>query len=251
MAVNFKIMAKKIFLIVIILIIAGLACCFFKLKLPAGTGGNNPVFDPLNASYNIEGVSFDLKNGKAEQEIVPGLASKAEVAAWGQPALGDLNSDGQGDAALLLTYSAGGSGTFYYVAAYARDAQSGEVFGTNGILLGDRIAPQNIFISNGIITVNYADRKPDEPFSAQPSLGVTRTFAIEGNALKETTLQVAYCTAEQRSAQACIEIYDPVCAKVNIQCIKAPCDPVFETFSNSCFACINSLVEYYIKGECK
>jgi len=34
----------------------------------------------------------------------------------------------------------------------------------------------------------------------------------------------------------CTEQYDPVCAKVNVQCIQAPCDPVNETFSNECFA---------------
>ena len=45
--------------------------------------------------------------------------------------------------------------------------------------------------------------------------------------------------------------YEPVCATVNIQCIKAPCDPIKETFSNSCTACINPLVESYTQGECK
>lgn len=59
------------------------------------------------------------------------------------------------------------------------------------------------------------------------------------------------CLPEQRDADFCIEIYQPVCAKVNVQCIKAPCPPIEQTFSNSCKACQNSLVESYIKGECK
>jgi len=58
------------------------------------------------------------------------------------------------------------------------------------------------------------------------------------------------CTEEERKGDVCIEIYDPVCAKVNIQCIKAPCNPIYETFSNSCIACHNQLVESYVKGEC-
>lgn len=61
---------------------------------------------------------------------------------------------------------------------------------------------------------------------------------------------VIYCQPEQRQAEVCATIYSPVCAKVNIQCIKAPCDPIKETFSNSCVACQNSLVESYVSGEC-
>ena len=68
----------------------------------------------------------------------------------------------------------------------------------------------------------------------------------------ETTFNNAStnCAPEQRNVDACIEIYQPVCAKVNVQCVTTPCEPVEETFPNSCFACSNSLVESYIVGEC-
>ena len=58
------------------------------------------------------------------------------------------------------------------------------------------------------------------------------------------------CTAGQRDVDACITLYEPVCATVNIQCITAPCDPIKETFSNSCVACRNPLVDSYLPGEC-
>ena len=58
------------------------------------------------------------------------------------------------------------------------------------------------------------------------------------------------CLPEQRNVDACIEIYQPVCATVNVQCITTPCDPVKETFENSCKACTNELVEGYVNGEC-
>ncbi len=58
------------------------------------------------------------------------------------------------------------------------------------------------------------------------------------------------CTPEQREAKACAEIYLPVCATVNIQCIRAPCYPVNQTFPNACEACRNPLVELYSDGEC-
>ncbi|MFA5764210.1 MAG: hypothetical protein WC915_05380 [archaeon] len=59
-----------------------------------------------------------------------------------------------------------------------------------------------------------------------------------------------FCSQEEMNAEACIEIYDPVCANVQIECITTPCDPIKETFSNSCFACMNDRVFSYEKGEC-
>jgi hypothetical protein len=63
-------------------------------------------------------------------------------------------------------------------------------------------------------------------------------------------LAVTECLPEQRNVDGCIEIYQPVCANVNVQCVTTPCDPVQEMFENSCKACMNSLVSSYTKGEC-
>ena len=63
--------------------------------------------------------------------------------------------------------------------------------------------------------------------------------------------RVFECGQDQRDAEFCIEIYAPVCATVNVQCVTTPCPPVLETFSNSCKACQNSLVDTYTAGECK
>lgn len=59
------------------------------------------------------------------------------------------------------------------------------------------------------------------------------------------------CPGKNKDAQFCAQIYDPVCATVEIQCIKAPCYPIQQTFGNACEACLNSLVKKYISGECK
>lgn len=61
---------------------------------------------------------------------------------------------------------------------------------------------------------------------------------------------VVACVAAQRKINVCAEVLEPVCAKVNIQCIKAPCYPVNQTISNSCEACKNPLVESYTSGAC-
>lgn len=141
--------------------------------------------DPLNATYIIEGQAVTLVNGKAEKEIVPGAASKLKTTVFGEPAIGDLNGDGANDAALIIVQDPGGSGTFFYVVASVKDRQSGQYVGTNGILLGDRIAPQNIAIEKGAILVNYATRAKDEPMSAPPSIGVTMRLVVDGKVLKK------------------------------------------------------------------
>ena len=52
-----------------------------------------------------------------------------------------------------------------------------------------------------------------------------------------------FCTPEQRNADACIEIYQPVCGF-------SSSDENIKTFSNSCFACIDENVAYWTEGEC-
>lgn len=86
----------------------------------------------------------------------------------------DFDSDGRLDSAFIITQSPGGSGTFYYLVVTLNTAQ-GNV-SSKGFLLGDRIAPQTTEMSKNpttpdVIVVNYADRKPGEPFTTQPSVG--------------------------------------------------------------------------------
>ncbi len=82
---------------------------------------------------------------------------------------------------------------------------------------------------------------------------ITTTDEVDGLLLflgAPLDLAVTECLPEQRDVDACIEIYQPVCGTVNVQCVTTPCDPVQETFANSCKACINALVSTYTKGEC-
>ena len=62
--------------------------------------------------------------------------------------------------------------------------------------------------------------------------------------------EVIFCDEESRGVEFCIEIYQPVCARVQIECITTPCDPIGQTFSNNCFACMNNNVLDYVNGEC-
>ncbi len=141
------------------------------------------LFEPKNATYTIENLLYPLKNGVLEQEAAPGSASKIITRIFGEPALGDLDSDGKEDSAVMLTQDSGGSGTFFYVSS-ALNTNTG-ARGTNSLLLGDRIAPQNISIKDGVIEVNYAERRPGESFAIQPSLGVTKRFKLDRGNLFE------------------------------------------------------------------
>ncbi len=142
-----------------------------------------PGRDPLNSSYSIEGEHIRLAEGRCERVYLPGAATKAVTRVWRTPVSGDLDGDGDEDAALVLIHAPGGSGTFYYVAAALQ--QNGAYLGSAAVLLGDRIAPLNLRISNGVILVDYADRRPDEPMAAVPSERKTRPLGWERGELVE------------------------------------------------------------------
>jgi hypothetical protein len=59
-----------------------------------------------------------------------------------------------------------------------------------------------------------------------------------------------YCTQQDREFGFCTEIYQPVCGWFNpgmIRCVGYPCA---QTYSNSCFACIDNKVQYWTEGAC-
>ncbi len=183
-------MLKKIILIIIAIIILG-GAGYFIYQLEAGKPKEmeKAALDPKNCTYIIEGKNITLKDGYSEEAIVPGSASKIITQYFGNEAIADLNGDGLSDTAFILTQDSGGSGTFYYVAV-ALSSENG-CRGTNALFLGDRIAPQTTSIDDNKIIVNYAERLTGEPMTVQPSIGITRQFALENTVLKEVTSDAA------------------------------------------------------------
>lgn len=157
---------KLIWGVVAVIIVVGVVL-FIKFK------SNNvaPVVvnsDPLNISYIVSGQTFNLVDGKAEI-VIENSNTKNTLAVFGQPVYGDLDKDGDNDAAILLVNNPGGSGTFYYaVLAINND---GKYVATNTMLLGDRIAPQTLEIQDGHALYNFAERKITDPMTTQPSIG--------------------------------------------------------------------------------
>ena len=138
---------------------------------------------PASASYLLDNDRIKLENGRAEWQAAPGSASKIKVALSGKTIYGALNNDGNEDAVTFLTYQGGGSGTFFYLGAAL--LENGGYRGTNGIWLGDRIGLPSAIIKNGLISVNYLDRTPDESMATTPSVEQTRYFILDHSTLRE------------------------------------------------------------------
>lgn len=130
--------------------------------------------DYKDAEYVIDGQRVKLEGGVAETEVAPGSVSRITTSYFGNELMTDLDGDGDKDVAFVLTQTTGGSGTFYYAVA-ALNTPGGYV-GTDGYLLGDRIAPQTTELSPNprhvrVVVFNYVDRTPGDPMTTQPSVG--------------------------------------------------------------------------------
>jgi heat shock protein HslJ len=172
------------------LVVAAAACLASCGERERGTAptvtapASAPRSDHKNTEYSIAGRTIWLVDGAAEVAAAPGSAARVVTRYFGNEVPGDLNDDGRDDVLFLLTQETGGSGTFFYAVA-ALNSERGYV-GSEGLLLGDRIAPQTTVLRpNGVVAVNYADRAPGESFSTPPSVG--KTIWLK---LNPTTLQL-------------------------------------------------------------
>lgn len=137
--------------------------------------------DASKQTFTLDGETITLTDGLLEKEIAPGSVSKDTIRYFGNEAVGDINGDGKDDKVFFITRSSGGTGLFYYVVGMlATDILPK---GTKAALIGDRIAPQPLEVRDGIVLVNYADRKPDEAFTVEPSVGKTLRLKLDTIAL--------------------------------------------------------------------
>ncbi len=143
------------------------------------------AFDGKNITFTIDGTPVTLVNGISETPAAPDSATKITTRYFGNEATGDLNGDGLPDTAFLITQDSGGSGTFYYAVVALKTSNGYKT--TNAFLIGDRIAPQSTFIpiNSQEIQVNYAERKPGEPMTAQPSVGATLLLKVTKDGVLE------------------------------------------------------------------
>lgn len=139
--------------------------------------------DYKDAEYLIGGERIRLQNGVSEKTTGSDSASPAVTRYFGNEVRRDLNDDGREDVVFLLTQETGGSGVFFYVVA-AINTERGYV-GSEGLLLGDRIAPQTTELGRGkIVIVNYADRAVGADFASQPSEGKSIWLLLDPETLQ-------------------------------------------------------------------
>lgn len=98
-------------------------------------------------------------------------------------AIGDLNKDGNDDAAAILSSQGMGSGTFYELTALV--LKDRKISQTNSIVVGDRIKITSLSIESGEIILDAVTHKTDDP-SCCPSQRYIKRLKLDGKELVET-----------------------------------------------------------------
>lgn len=141
---------------------------------------------PLSGSAP-ERVLLTLADGRFEPSLeTPDeerLVAMAELEAL--HAIGDLDGDGSPDAAVVLGWSGGGSGTFYELFAVLNEATG--LRALDGALLGDRIDLKSIVVQTGRIRIGYIGAGPNDA-ACCPSKKFDQAFAIEAGKLVEVPI---------------------------------------------------------------
>jgi hypothetical protein len=121
------------------------------------------------------------------------LASLQEKAAFG-----DLNGDGQSDAALLLAENGGGSGVFVSLIVFLN--QNGKPVQAGDMLIDDRPKVDSLAIQDGQITLEGVIHGPNDPM-VSPTLAVKETYHVQEKTLVLSRLATKPEKGDWRSIQ--------------------------------------------------
>lgn len=133
------------------------------------------------AQYDLPDLgAIRLQAGRFERKTGSG-ATQVDQVFFQAAGFGDLDGDGNTDAAAVLAVQSGGSGSFYYLAAMLDRA--GEPEQAGAALLGDRIQLQSVTIQDSLIVVKMKAHTADDPMCC-PSLDVTQTYRLADGALE-------------------------------------------------------------------
>ena len=131
-----------------------------------------------NARYELPGLgAVELKEGKFEKKYGDG-ATQVNTAGYLTAAFGDLDQDGAEDAAAVLWWSGGGSGTFVYLVALRNDAGTPRQVAV--VSLGDRTNVDTVTIRQNQVMVSMRERGA--------STAVEKRFILQGTALNAVTV---------------------------------------------------------------
>lgn len=174
--------SKRLFIAAAAFVAIGAGCAGSTQVTTEPEAKRSPAARTEDAIFIVEGEPVTLNDGVAEIRLSADAATTITTRLFGEPVPSDLDGDGDLDAAVWLTRDGGGSGTFFYVAASIKEEWGYR--GTEAYPIGDRIAPQTLEVRDSLIIANYAERKPGEPMTADPSVGVSKYFRIVAGELQ-------------------------------------------------------------------
>lgn len=175
-------------IIVVVLIVLGI-WFLYKQKTNAPTVSQSTTDqlllthpDPSNATFDFEDGPITLKDGVNEKPV-DNSSAVVETSLTDIIDYGDINNDKKDDVVSIIVQDGAGSGTFIYLVGFVSAPLNYK--GTNALFIGDRIEPKSISIKDGLITLNYLDRKSTDPMSAEPTVSVTKTYNYSKGLLVE------------------------------------------------------------------
>ncbi len=154
------------------------------------------VTDLQNATYTgIYSQPVRLTAGRYEGEpfVEDGAARPTVTFVDELVRFGDLNGNGQVDAAVIVAENSGGSGTFSYLAVMLNVA--GEPFNAQTIFLGDRVQVRQFELTTaGQIILDMVVAGPDDPFCC-PTQKVRQLYSLLGQAESAVQGTIAFTDA--------------------------------------------------------
>ena len=155
------------------------------------TSGGDVVSDRKSSpeisdlTITIDTQEFAMSDGVAVIPPSQGSETANTLRLIGAPVMGDSDvgdsdSDGNPDAALLVQHDPGGSGTFYYAVVAINDG--GSYRASNALLLGDRIEPRAVEFADGRFVYTYAERKPGDSMSERGTVEKSVTVTVDNSA---------------------------------------------------------------------
>jgi heat shock protein HslJ len=150
------------------------------------------------ATYEVEELgTIQLTDGQYRNQYGEG-ATQVDLVGLEAAALGDLNGDGLDDAAVILWWQSGGTGTFIYLAAVVNEGGAPRQAGI--AQLGDRVRIEALSIDDGEIVIDAIAHGPDDPMCC-PTQIVRSGYALEGGALVEVSSEVIGAVEEKSGAE--------------------------------------------------
>jgi hypothetical protein len=173
-----------ILFLVLTFIFASIALVGFLLrnKLPSlGSASPRLTVESLkNATYDLNEEPITLKDGSRDfKDPNQSGSTSVRLIEW---AFGDLDGDGNQDAAVVLSGNWGGSGIFMYIVPVINDAGVPQTRNPS-FEFGDRNTFRGVSISNRIVSVEYLEHGPYDA-ACCPTMLTTIHLELRGRQLE-------------------------------------------------------------------